>query len=73
MSTLNKVNTTKTTMKGGEKMKKTESVWIDTLKDGSWIEKNAVWEVTAEEKDALMQGVENEDGTIDYLHTEEED
>ena len=54
-------------------MKKTESVWIDTLKDGSWIEKNAVWEVTAEEKDALTQGVENEDGTIDYLHTEEED
>ena len=73
MSTLNKVNTTKTTMIGGEKMKKTESVWIDTLKDGAWIEKNAVWEVTAEEKDALTQGVENEDGTIDYLHTEEED
>ena len=61
------------TMKGEREMEKTESVWIDTLKEGLWLEKNAVWEVTAEEKDALTQGVENEDGTIDYLHTEEED
>ena len=60
-------------MKGEEKMKKTESVWIDTLRGNSYLEKNAVWEVTAEEKDALRQGVQNEDGSIDYLHDEEED
>ena len=53
--------------------KKTESVWIDTLRGNSYLEKNAVWEVTAEEKDALRQGVQNEDGSIDYLHTEEEE
>ena len=52
---------------------KTESVWIDTLRNNSYYAKNAVWEVTAEEKDALRQGIENEDGSIDYLHDEEED
>ena len=55
-----------------DKINKLESVWIDTFKDGCVYEKNAVWEVTAEEKDALTQGVENEDGSIDYLHEEED-
>ena len=53
--------------------RKTESVWIDTFKNNAIYEKNAVWEVTQQEKDALIQGVENEDGSIDYLHEEEDE